>query len=101
MPTSQGLSISPPVVPAPDYEWVSVPATDRARIAGSTSREPHDSALQHSHECEMLEWLVHERGIEPHVPVFDKPKRTDGSFSRQDFTYDHQGEVYVCAAGKM
>ena len=28
-------------------------------------------------------------------------KRTDGSFSRQDFTYDHQGDVYVCPAGKM
>src|SRR5829696_8124629 len=41
---------------------------------------------------EMLEWLVHERGIEPHVPVFDKSKRNDGSFSRQDFTYDHQGD---------
>ena len=24
-------------------------------------------------------WLVHERGIEPHVPVFDKSKRTDGT----------------------
>jgi len=44
---------------------------------------------------------VPERGIEPHVPVFDKSKRTDGSFSRQDFTYDHQGDVYVCPAGKM
>ena len=50
---------------------------------------------------EMLEWLVHERGIEPHVPVFDKSKRSDGSFSREDFTYDHQGDVYFCPAGKM
>jgi len=50
---------------------------------------------------EMLEWLVHERGIEPHVPVFDKSKRRDGSFSRDDFTYDHQGDVYFCPAGKM
>ncbi len=49
----------------------------------------------------MLEWLVHERGIEPHVPVFDKSKRSDGTFSRDDFTYDHQGDVYVCPAGKM
>jgi hypothetical protein len=40
-------------------------------------------------------------GIEPHVPVFDKSKRTDGTFSREDFTYDHQGDVYVCPAGKM
>jgi transposase len=51
--------------------------------------------------AEMLAWLVHERGIEPHVPVFDKSKRTDGSFSRDDFTYDHHGDVYFCPAGKM
>lgn len=51
--------------------------------------------------AEMLGWLVHQRGIEPHVPVFDKSKRTDGSFSRDDFTYDHQGDVYFCPAGKM
>ena len=51
--------------------------------------------------AEMLGWLVHERGIEPHVPVFDKSKRTDGTFSREDFIYDHQGDVYVCPAGKM
>src|SRR5580704_832041 len=36
--------------------------------------------------AEMLNWLVHEHGIEPHVPVFDKSKRTDGTFSREDFT---------------
>ena len=51
--------------------------------------------------AEMLGWLVHERGIEPHVPVFDKSKRTDGTFSREDFTYDHQGDVYVCPGGKI
>jgi transposase len=51
--------------------------------------------------AEMLGWLVHQRGIEPHVSVFDKSKRTDGSFSRDDFTYDHQGDVYFCPAGKM
>ena len=28
----------------------------------------------------MLGWLVHERGIEPHIPVFDKSERTDGTF---------------------
>ena len=51
--------------------------------------------------AEMLAGLVHERGIEPHVPVFDKSKRADGSFSRDDFTYDHQGDVYFCPGGKM
>jgi len=32
--------------------------------------------------AEMLGWLVHERGIEPHIPVFDKSARTDGTFER-------------------
>lgn len=34
--------------------------------------------------AENLAWLAHERGIEPHIPVFDKD-RTDGSFARSDF----------------
>jgi hypothetical protein len=51
--------------------------------------------------AEMLNWLVHERGIEPHIPVFDKSKRTDGTFSREDFTYDHASDTYRCPAGKI
>jgi transposase len=51
--------------------------------------------------AEMLNWLVYEHGIEPHVPVFDKSIRTDGTFSREDFTYDHKGDVYFCPGGKM
>ena len=47
----------------------------------------------------MLGWLVYEQGIEPHIPVFDKSARTDGTFSREDFTYDQEGDVYRCPAG--
>jgi transposase len=50
--------------------------------------------------AEMLHWLVHEQGIEPHIPVFDKSQRTDGTFSRDDFTYDHKRDCYICPAGK-
>jgi hypothetical protein len=38
--------------------------------------------------AENLAWLVQERGIEPHIPVFDKSRRTDGTFSREAFVYD-------------
>jgi transposase len=51
--------------------------------------------------AEMLGWLVYDHGIEPHVTVFDKSTRQDGTFSRDDFTYDHVGDVYSCPAGKM
>jgi hypothetical protein len=48
----------------------------------------------------MLAWLVHEQGIEPHIPVFDKSTRKDGIFSRSDFIYSHGRDLYVCPAGK-
>jgi transposase len=50
--------------------------------------------------AENLAWLVHERGIEPHIPVFDKSQRRDGTFSRSDFAYDHQQDLYLCPGGK-
>jgi hypothetical protein len=40
------------------------------------------------------------RAIEPHIPVFDKSARTDGTFSREDFVYDQKSDVYVRPAGK-
>jgi hypothetical protein len=43
--------------------------------------------------AEMLGWPVYEHGIEPHVTVFDMSARKDGTFSRDDFTYDHQHDV--------
>lgn len=50
--------------------------------------------------AEMLGWLVEERGIEPHIPVWDKSKRDDGTFSREDFTYDPVEDSYTCPDGK-
>ena len=35
------------------------------------------------------------------MSVFGKAARTDGTFSRDDFTYDHEGDVYFCPGGKM
>jgi transposase len=61
-----------------------------ARLAGDTGYGA----------AEMLNWLVHERGIEPHIPVFDKSNRADDTFSRSDFTYDQAGDLYRCPSGK-
>jgi transposase len=47
-----------------------------------------------------LNWLVNDKRIAPHIPVIDKSKRVDGTFSRQDFTFDHERDVYTCPAGK-
>ena len=48
----------------------------------------------------MLNWLVEEKGIAPHIPVFDKSKREDGTFSRSAFRYDPASDVYLCPADR-
>ena len=48
-----------------------------------------------------LNWLVNEAKIAPHIPVIDKSKREDGTFSREDFTFDKERNVYICPAGKV
>jgi len=47
-----------------------------------------------------LNWLVKDKDIAPHIPVIDKSKREDGTFSRNDFTFDKERNVYACPAGK-
>ncbi|MCW9035424.1 MAG: transposase [Alphaproteobacteria bacterium] len=47
----------------------------------------------------MLGWLV-EHDIDPHIPVWDKSKRKDGTFSRSDFTFDAEADIYICPEGK-
>jgi hypothetical protein len=48
---------------------------------------------------EMLGWLV-DQDIDPHIPVWDKGTRDDGTFSRAAFTYDKERDLYVCPGGK-
>jgi transposase len=47
-----------------------------------------------------LNWLVKDKDIAPHIPVIDKSKRDDGTFSRDDFTFDKAHNVYTCPADK-
>jgi transposase len=46
-----------------------------------------------------LRWLIDEK-IEPHVVVRDLSERKDGTFSRADFKYDPEQDIYTCPAGK-
>lgn len=48
----------------------------------------------------MLNWLVEEKDIEPHIPVFDKSARKDGTFERSKFKYIPEDDHYICPGGK-
>jgi transposase len=50
--------------------------------------------------AKFLSWLIG-TGITPHIPVWDKGRREDGTFSRSDFAFDKKRNVYVCPTGKL
>ena len=49
--------------------------------------------------AEMLSWMVKEKHIAPHVPVWDRTERRDGSLSVSDFVWDEQSDEYRCPQG--
>jgi transposase len=48
----------------------------------------------------MLGWLVDTKQIEPHIPVWDKSERTDGSISSSEFVWDEAADEYRCPQGR-
>ena len=46
----------------------------------------------------LLKWLW-DQGIAPHLPVWDRSAISDGKFSRADFVFDKDRNVYICPAG--
>ena len=45
--------------------------------------------------AEMLGWLVEDRNIALHIPVWDTSERNDGTFSRNDFDYNRLADRYT------
>lgn len=97
-----------------DYQTAAVRTQSRAaasngliavRHLAQTDKTVQFNALLHLITVALLErryhlgWLVNDKGIEPHVPVIDKSKREDGTFSRDDFQYDQERDCYVCPIG--
>ena len=99
--TACGIILDVDATPANRSAEVEVTKTmiDRveARLELSAERLIGDTAYG---AAPMLAWLVEHKGIEPHVPVWDKTKRKDGTFSCSDFQWDEQADEYRCPAGK-
>ena len=50
--------------------------------------------------ADILGWMVNEKSIEPHVPVWDKTQRQDDTLSSSDFQWDEQANEYRCPQGQ-
>jgi hypothetical protein len=49
--------------------------------------------------AEILGWMVNQKGIEPHVPVWDKRRRQDDTLSTTAFQWNEQADEYRCPQG--
>ncbi len=47
----------------------------------------------------MLGWMVQDKGIAPHVPVWDGSERNDGTLSSSEFVWDEPTNEYRCPQG--
>jgi transposase len=46
--------------------------------------------------ADFLGWMVNEKAIEPHVPVWDKTQRSDDTLSCSDFPWNPEADEYRC-----
>jgi transposase len=46
--------------------------------------------------AELLGWMVNDKAIEPHVPVWDRTQRKDDTLSSSDFRFDEGRNEYRC-----
>jgi|TARA_B100000315_G_scaffold196006_1_gene187046 transposase len=85
--------------PARTYDEVIANQTMIARTEDRLGLKPDRLAADTAYgTAKSLAWLI-EHGIEPHIPVWDKSKRKDGTFSRGDFHFDTEANEYTCPAG--
>ena len=86
--------------PARNYDEVAATRTMIERTDRRFGLKPDRLAADTAYGTgRMLGWLK-DRDIAPHIPVWDRSRRTDGTFSRSDFTYDRTRDVYICPGGK-
>jgi transposase len=87
--------------PARTYDEVAATKTMIERTKQTFGLKPDRLAADTAYGTgKFLGWLVG-TGITPQIPVWDKSNREDGTFSRSDFTFDRDRNVYVCPADKL
>ena len=99
--TKHAVIVDVEATPARTYDEVAATETMIERTEKRFRLKPRRIAADTAYGTgKMLGWLK-DRGIEPHIPVWDKGRRTDGTFSREDFTFDHERDVYTCPSGNV
>ena len=96
-----GITMGVEATPAYRNNEVDSTKTLLERIEATHQIKPKrlmgDTAYGTAH---MLDYLVNEKDIEPHIPVIDKSQRDDGTYSITDFIWIKQDNEYQCPRNK-
>jgi transposase len=88
--------------PARTYDEVAATQTMLDRTQERFDLKPKRLAADTAYGTgKFLGWLVKEKKITPHIPVWEKSDRQDGIFSRSDFRWDSKRSVYICPNNKL
>jgi len=88
--------------PARTYDEVAVASTMIDRTEACFDLKPKRLAADTAYGTgKFLGWLVKEKQITPHIPVWEKSDREDGIFKRSDFIWDTKHGHYICPNGKL
>jgi transposase len=87
--------------PARTYDEVAATKTMIERTDKRLGLKPKRLAADTAYGTgKFLGWLIG-AGITPHIPVWDKSTREDGTLSRSDFRWDKRRGVYICPNNKV
>jgi hypothetical protein len=87
--------------PARTFDEVAATKTMIRRTEERLGLKPNRLAADTAYGTgKFLGWLM-ETGITPQIPVWDMSVREDGTFSRADFTFDKERNLYICPQGKL
>ncbi len=92
------------VEPTPAYRIAEVSSTRTMidRVEEKLAIKPERLIADTSYgSAEMLDWVVEQKQIEPHIPVWDKSHGKPGMFGRAAFTWDNEADCYYCPANKL
>jgi transposase len=99
--TENAIIVDVEATPARTYDEVAATKTMIDRTERCFALRPKRLAADTAYGTgKFLGWLVNDKGITPHIPVWEKSDRADGIFSRADFIWDKRRGLYICPNGK-
>jgi len=99
--TENAVIVDVEATPARTYDEVAATKTMIDRTERCFALRPKRLAADTAYGTgKFLGWLVNDKGITPHIPVWERSARADGVFSRADFIWDKRHGYYICPNGK-